>query len=350
MPTCTPPHLPATALPPVPLVQVDTLHSIAAKLQTRREATEMRANVRASTSSISGACGGAGSGAGPPPLLQVLTGDDSDVVKALEEAKQQLLESVLHCADIGAPALPFEEARTWAIRVVDEFKQQTETELRTVRHGLTSSPQRACSRQRRASMAFAPFPLPRHRNRHTISSRDRKEQKVDALVTRAILPFENALQPSVQGLPTPPAMLQTLEADTECTAIGMQVRAPQPQAVWRCSLSLPAFPSTHTNDGPDFSNACAAPCAALVPPVQVQFISYFVQPIWGALEKVLPEIHGYNATIAANLAQFKELHAQLLKRKAAASAPAVAAEREVVSSSSVAATSTSDGPPASSGS
>ena len=51
--------------------------------------------------------------------------------------------------------------------------------------------------------------------------------------------------------------------------------------------------------------------------VQVQFISYFVQPIWSALEKVLPEISAYNEAIAANLAQFKELHARLLEEKAA---------------------------------
>lgn len=53
----------------------------------------------------------------------------------------------------------------------------------------------------------------------------------------------------------------------------------------------------------------------------MQFISYFVQPIWLALEKVLPEIHESNAAIASNLEQFKELHARLLAERAAAAHP-----------------------------
>jgi len=51
-----------------------------------------------------------------------------DDTKALIEVKAQLLESVLHCADIGNPALSFDAAKFWAIRVVDEFKLQTTQE------------------------------------------------------------------------------------------------------------------------------------------------------------------------------------------------------------------------------
>ncbi|KAJ1628787.1 thioredoxin-like protein [Pavlovales sp. CCMP2436] len=40
--------------------------------------------------------------------------------------------------------------------------------------------------------------------------------------------------------------------------------------------------------------------------------------------QVLPEVHDYNTSIAANLQQFKELHAELLEQKAAAAAPAAA--------------------------
>jgi hypothetical protein len=107
-------------------------------------------------------------------------------------------------------------------------------------------------------------------------------------------------------------MLLTLEDDTECTAIGMQVprvRSSRRDIVRAARIS-----------GRKLTRPPTRRARVVVAP-QVQFISYFVQPIWLALEKVLPEIHESNTTIAANLEQFKELHAQLLAERAAARSP-----------------------------
>jgi hypothetical protein len=120
--------------------QLDTLHSIAAQLETRRKAVELSSSHRSrrdSNTTSHSSCGRGGLGG---------SASESEVNNAMGEGlaacKGQLLECILHCADIGNPTLPFERARRWAVRVVDEFKVQTRLEQEQVR----ARRQRQCSR------------------------------------------------------------------------------------------------------------------------------------------------------------------------------------------------------------